>query len=608
MYTEYNGQNVSNNNNESNQTNAQRVKRSDLYHNPNDDKETKGNKFLSMVWKILLVVIVFITLFLGLIQFGVISLSSNIIPNAIVFNQNEIGMKKGTGYQLVTTVLPVNAENKQIVYESSNPSVATVNEITGYIKAIRNGTAVITARTLINDKTVECVVNVGDTNIPVNKLSIKEKIVSLAAGYTSALSYDVTPKNATENSLNFTSSDSSIATVDEHGVVTALKAGTAIITASTNNNIVTDKMQVTVYSKGAGTVVDDDVYQTENYPDSVSIPSEKSISLGAELQLEATVLPSNAVSILSFTSTNPNVATVTNDGVVKAVGVGTTEIVAKTINGKSAVCRLTVGNFSINLKKIHITTRYSFLQIGQKKKLYVSYEPTNASNPTVKWSSSNSNIVTVDQAGNIQAKAVGRATITVEHVVDSKSGQSAVAPDTIEIEVGGNSSIIELKSLSIGKSSRNVFIGSTEQITPVFDPSNATYTSVTYTSSDPSIASVDSNGNVLGNKEGTATITVKANRSAVSAATTVYVKNNPAQGVELSTTDVSLSVNDTTTLNSTVKPSNASIKTVTYTSSNPSIATVDQSGIIKGISAGTTTITVTPNGGGAPSTCLVTVK
>ena len=178
MYTEYNGQNVSNNNNESNQTNAQRVKRSDLYHNPNDDKETKGNKFLSMVWKILLVVIVFITLFLGLIQFGVISLSSNIIPNAIVFNQNEIGMKKGTGYQLVTTVLPVNAENKQIVYESSNPSVATVNEITGYIKAIRNGTAVITARTLINDKTVECVVNVGDTNIPVNKLSIKEKIVS----------------------------------------------------------------------------------------------------------------------------------------------------------------------------------------------------------------------------------------------------------------------------------------------------------------------------------------------------------------------------------------------------------------------------------------------
>ncbi|MBQ8892166.1 MAG: Ig-like domain-containing protein [Bacilli bacterium] len=610
MYTEYDGQSQNgtddkknNNTNKDDWTkNAnQNIINQELYHHPGD-KESKENRFLGVVWKILLVAIVFITLFLSLIQFGVISLASSAIPNAIVFNQNEIGMKRGTGYQLVTTVLPANAENKQVVYESSDPSVATVNEVTGYIKALKNGTAVITARTLINDKKVECKVNVGDTNITVSNLSLKEKIVSLAAGYTSALSYNVTPSNATEINFNFSSSDTSIATVDEKGVITAVKEGTVNITVATNNNVVVDQATVTVYNKGTNTVVDGETVQTNAYPVSVSIPTEKSISVGAELQLPVTVSPSSAISTLSFTSSNPNVATVTNDGVVKAIGVGSTDIVAKTINGITAVCHVTVGNFSISLKKIHITTRYSYLQVGQKKKLYVSYEPTNASNPTITWSSSDSNIVSVDGAGNIIAKAVGRATIT------ATTTSSGVDPDTIEIEVGGNSSIIELKTLSIGKASRDLFIGSTEQITPVFDPKNATYTSVTYTSSDSSVASVDSSGKVLGIKEGQATITVKANRSSVSASTIVNVKNNPSQSVELSSTDVTLTINDTFTLNSKVLPTNASIRTVTYTSSNPSVATVDQLGIIRGVSAGTTTITVTPNGGGSPSTCLVTVR
>ena len=629
MYTEFKGQNISNDNHDNNdnqtsdnsknivekkseETNAtmQTTKKvepklaieSNLYKDPDKDERTIGNKFLSGVSKILLVIIVIITVFLSLIQFGVISLASKILPNAIILNQTEIGIKKGKRYQLVSDVFPANAESKQIVYESSDPSVATVNEVTGYIKALKNGTAIITARTVINDKKVECVVNVGDTNISASNLSLKEKQINLAAGYTSTLSYNISPKNATDIELNFTSSDSSIANVNKNGVITALKEGTAIITAATNNNMLVDQAYVTVYKTGTNTVVNGDIVETQSYPKSINIPSDKSVSIGAELQLEADIEPKNAISELSYISSNQNVATVTNDGVVRALGVGDTDIIAKTVNGNTSVCHLSVGNYSVKLSKIRITTRYSFLQLGQKKKLYVSYEPTNASNPTIKWVSSNPSVVTVDNAGNIKAMGVGNAQITAESV------EGTILTDVIDIEVGGGSSVVDLKGLSVDRSTRDVYVGSTEQITPVFDPANATYKAVTYISSNPSVATVDSSGNVLGIREGQTTVNIKSNRSTASADVVINVKNNPATSVELNSTDVKLKVSETFTLNSTVKPSNASIKTVTYMSSNPSIATVDQLGIIRGLSSGTTTITVTPNGGGSPSTCLVTVN
>lgn len=591
MHTEYNSQNVLNQNIETNEV---------IYHNSNENND--GNKFLSVLWKILLVIIVFSVLFLSLIQFGVISLASSVVPDTVVLNQNEIGIKKGKGYQLVTTVLPVNASNKQVVYESSDSTVASVNPVTGYITALKDGTAVITAKTLINEKVTECVVNVGNVNIPVSSLNIKEKNINLAAGYSETLSYSVLPSNATEINLNFTSSDSSVAKVDSKGVVTGVKAGNAVITVATNNNIVTDVAYVTVYKKGTTTVVEGETVKIDNYPKKVNIPSEKNISLGAEVQLETTITPESSIDTLSFSSSNLNVATVTNDGVVKAVGTGSADIVVKTINNLTSVCHVTVGNFSIKLKKIYITTRYSYLQVGMKKKLFMAYEPINASNPSVTWTSSNPNVVSVDSAGNIVAKTVGSAKITVQSV-------DGTFKDEMDIDVGGADNIVELSNMSLPKSTTDLYIGSTEQITPKFDPSDATYKTVTYISSDPNIASVDSNGQVKGLKEGKATITVRVNRSNnISANMVVNVKNKSSISVELNKTAVTILENDTDTLIATVKPSNASNKTVTYTSSDPNIATVDQSGVIKAISKGTTTITVTPNGGGTSSTCLVTIS
>lgn len=100
MYTEYNSQNI--------------------YEKPdNYEKPEKPNRFFSVLWKILLVIIVLILLFLLLIKLGVISLTSSIAPEAILLNTNEVGIKKGILIMLVSTVLPDNATNKQVVWTSS---------------------------------------------------------------------------------------------------------------------------------------------------------------------------------------------------------------------------------------------------------------------------------------------------------------------------------------------------------------------------------------------------------------------------------------------------------------------------------------------------------
>ena len=261
MYTEYNSQNTYN-----------EVNVEEFESNSNNNKGSQ--KIFSIIWKILLVILLFIFLFLGLIKFGVISLNSSIAPEAILLNQNEIGIKKGGTYQLISTIVPENANNKQVIWSSSDPSIATVNEVSGYVKGIKKGTAVITVKTLINDKTSECVVNVEDKNVLVTKININEKYISLAVGYSHSLSYRTTPSNATELSLNFTSSDPSVVTIDSKGIIKGIKPGSAIITVASNNGLVKDTTYVTVYKKGNTNVVSGESIATNNYPSKIELTNQ----------------------------------------------------------------------------------------------------------------------------------------------------------------------------------------------------------------------------------------------------------------------------------------------------------------------------------------------
>lgn len=587
MYTEYNSNNVSNANN--------------VNFNQTNDYDEKPNKFLSVLWKILLVIIILIIGFLLLIKFKVLSFTSSVMPNAIVLNQNEIGIKKGKGYQLVSTVLPENAENKQVVWESSDPKIVSVNSITGYITGVKEGSATITVKTVINDISTDCIVNVSGKNILVSKIVLNEKRISLAVGYTHNLTYQITPKNATENDLIFTSSDSSVATVNQSGVIQGLKEGNAIITVSSSNGLAKDTTYVSVYKKGSSTVVDGEPIKTDNYPKSLTVsPQTLNLKLGGSSQLIASVLPEKANNQISWSSTNSRVATVDSNGLVSAVGMGSATIIARTINDITYNVNVLVGNYSKDVRSILVTTNYISLAVSNSKQLAVAFTPADASNKNVFWTSSNPSVATVDKYGVVKAISPGS---TIIKATSEDGGYT----DTATIEVVNYDNIIEEKSIAFDSSSYTVGIGSTKSLIPIITPSNATFKSVRFESSNPSIATVDENGVVRGLKEGTVSITATTNRNRLKATTTIIVKYINATSVKVNTTNVNIAKNETFTLVATVLPSDATNKKVSYTVSDSNIATIDQNGIITGKNAGTTTITITPSEGN-PATVLVNVK
>lgn len=585
MYTEYNSNNVSNVNN----------------FNQVNDYDEKPNKFLSVLWKILLVIIILIIGFLLLIKFKVLSFTSSVMPNAIVLNQNEIGIKKGKGYQLVSTVLPENAENKQVVWESSDPKIVSVNSVTGYITGVKEGSATITVKTLINDISTDCIVNVSGKNILVSKIVLNEKRISLAVGYTHSLTYQITPKNATENDLIFTSSDSSVATVNQSGVIQGLKEGNAIITVSSSNGLAKDTTYVSVYKKGASTVVDGEPIKTDNYPKSLTVsPQSLNLKLGGSSQLIASVLPEKSNNQISWSSTNSRVATVDSNGLVSAVGMGSATIIARTINDITYNVNVLVGNYSKELRSILVTTNYITLAVSNSKQLAVAFTPADASNKNVFWTSSNPSVATVDKYGVVKAISPGS---TIIKATSEDGGYT----DTATIEVVNYDNIIEEKSIAFDSSSYTVGIGSTKSLIPIITPSNATFKSVRFESSNPNIATVDENGVVRGLKEGTVSITATTNRNRLKATTTIIVKYINATSVKVNTTNVNIGKNETFTLVATVLPNDATNKKVSYTVSDSSIATIDANGIITGKNTGTTTITITPSEGN-PATVLVNVK
>ena len=586
MYTEYNSNNISGN-----------------YGNPDDYKESKTNKFFGVVWKVLLVIIILIIGFMLLIQFGVISFSSSIMPDAILLNQNEVGIKKGKSYQLVSTVLPENANNKQVIWTSSDPKIVKVNETTGYITGVKEGTAIITVKTLINDISTDCVVNVTGKDVLISGISFYQKNINIAVGYTHTLSYAVNPKNASGTNLTFSSSDPSVAIVNQDGIIKGLKEGNAIITVSARNGIVKDTTYVTVYKKGTTTVVNGSPITTTIYPKSIKLDNTTlNLKQGTTSQVIATISPSNANQSISWSSSNPRVATVDSNGLIRAVGIGTATIIARTVNDLTANIKVTVGDYSLNVKNIMITTNYIVLPVGISKQLAVAFTPANASNKTVSWSSSNPSVATVDNSGNVKAISPGSA------IIKATSNDGGYT-DTATIEVSSNRNEIAAKTIAFAESSYTVGVNGTISLTPIITPSNATFKSVRFTSSDSSIATVDENGVVKGIKEGTVNITAENYNNHLKATTTVIVKYIPVTSVKLSvSSEVTIKNGENTTIVATVLPSNASIKTVTYKSDNPSIATIDNNGIVTGKGIGRTTITIIPNGGGTQATTIINVK
>ena len=241
------------------------------------------------------------------------------------------------------------------------------------------------------------------------------------------------------------------------------------------------------------------------------------------------------------------------------------------------------------------------LDVGESSTLTATITPDNATDKSVTWESSASGVATVDTSGKVTAVSVGTATITA--TAADGSGEKATCSVTVNA-----AAIVPVESVSLDKTSLELTEGGTARLTATILPDNATNKNVTWSTSDASIATV-TDGVVTAVAPGTATITVTTEDVGKTAtcAVTVAAATVPVTGVTLNKTSTSLYVGDTETLTATVAPDNATDRAVNWTSSNPSVATVEN-GVVTAVGAGTATITVTTQDNDYTASCTVTVS
>ena len=252
----------------------------------------------------------------------------------------------------------------------------------------------------------------------------------------------------------------------------------------------------------------------------------------------------------------------------------------------------------IHVSSVSVTPSSSSLIIGETVQLRATVLPEDATNKTVVWSSLGSEVATVSNSGLVTAKAEG--TTIIEATADGKSGTCAITVKKEHVAVS-----VAVSSVELSFDYLELIEGDSKTITAAVKPDDATDKTVTWSTSDASVATVE-NGIITAIKEGTATITAKAGDKSAECRVTVAKKVITVASVELNKTSLELVEGDSETLTATVKPDDATDKTITWSTSSAEIAAVDATGKVTAVAEGSATITAAA--GSQMAACEVVVK
>ena len=460
--------------------------------------------------------------------------------------------------------------------------------------------------------------------------------------------------SGTKKKIKWSSSKKSVATVNKKGKVTAKKKGTAIITAKAGKTKYTCKVTV-------------------RQPVTSVKLNKKSVTLkkkGASVTLKAKLKPSSANNkTVTWTTSNKKVATVNAKGKVTAVGNGkcTITAVAKDGSKKKASCKITVKIPVVKTTKLTLNkSKATLTKKGQTLQLTAAITPKNATNKTLTWKSSNTKTATVSKTGKVTAVGNGTATITVAATDGSR--KSAACKVTVNIpdkpapttpaptkpvdptpEPSSNvkkATGIATTDISVDYNETQYMVGDTITLKAVVQPSNATDKRITWTSSDPSVATIDANGKITMQKPGTCNITAAAYNWGVPSEWIATVERynwtlqhqmeefQPRASVSITVTpaytqldeihfdepdgfnaitEKMIGIGSTKTMPVRINTAYTAPKhaELVYRSENTSIATVDQNGVITGKAKGYVRITVTtkyPKADGTYPKCAATYR
>ncbi|MDE6272513.1 MAG: Ig-like domain-containing protein [Muribaculaceae bacterium] len=499
-------------------------------------------------------------------RFNIVRYIGQVDPTSIAIPA-ELEMNVESTYTLQASLSPSNTTETDIDWKSSNSGIVSVNS-SGTLSANNTGTAKITATTT-NGLTATCNVTVVR---PVNSLSIAET-GDLHVGDARKLNITIDPSNATDKTIEFNSSNPSVVSVSQDGVVSAKALGSVVITARAKS--------------GVSASVNINVVPTP--VTSISLPASTIINVGESSTLDAVIYPSNATyKTLTWHSSDTSVARVDAFGKVTGVAIGVADITAKAHNEVSATVRVSV--VPIEVTSIELSASDLNLAVGKSASLSAKVLPQNATDKTVVWSTSDENVAIVNEAGRVTATGVGSAVITAR----TSNGISAICNVTVDIPV--TSLIIDYAAM--GLSDNTAQLKATEQIMikVIINPEDATDKTLTFMSTDPTKASVSSDGVVTANSVGTALITVTAT-SGVKTVFNIKVIPTPAESITLNVEEEDLEVGEELNIVAMIAPVTTTDKTIIWTSSNPNVASVSNSGVVKALSLGETNITATASNG-----------
>ena len=481
---------------------------------------------------------------------GAVTATKEITVESITLsNISEMGVQEQKS--LKATLEPSYAPSKNIVYKSSNTSVATIDD-NGNIKSLSTGVTTITATNGIATATKE--IYVEDIHLGLTKEIELKSTASLKAQISPSklpTKYEIPSQNIT-----YKSSNEKVATIDTNGQVEGLSTGKTTITAT--NGVVTATKEL--------------------YVESIALPDISEIAVGSTRRLKATFNPSNQkvpsqnITYKSFdritvigkngekhelrapAATN---ATIDENGNLKGLDTGYAEVIAT--NGIVTDSKI-IAVESISFSNV------TAIGIKQKVNLGAKVYPTRSTNQNITYKSSNTRIATVDNNGNIEGLSPGKTTITATN---------GIATSSKEIYVQS----ITLPNIS------EIAVDSTASLKATITPSTGTNQDITYESSNRIVATINKDGTITGKSPGKTTIT--ATNGAVTATKEIYVES-------ITLPDIStIALGSPTSLKATITPSTGTNQNITYKSSDTKIATIDKNGNVEGKSPGYVDITAT---------------
>ena len=507
-----------------------------------------------------------------------------LLATSLSLNQSVASLNVGDTIKLTATVLPEDATNKDVVWASSNPSVATVST-DGLVTALKAGETTIVAKTADGSNlsaTCKVVVN----NIMAATISLNTSDLELEIDETSQLIATIYPSNATNKAVTWKSSNTSIATVSSNGVVTAKSPGTATITVTTTDGSnLSATCRVTVLERKATSIV------LNTY--------SLSLYVNQTANLTATVYPSDAANkTVTWKSSNTAVATVNDNGLVKAISAGNATVTATTTDGSNLSASCSVKVSIIPVTSISVNQTNLTLDVSETYQLVATILPSNATYQTVTWTSSNSSVARVSDTGLITPVSPGTTTIKAK----TTDGTNLTASCQVTV-------VKRVKSISLNQSSLTLTLPETAQLTAIITPSDATNKVLQWTSSNTGVAKVDNNGFITSVAAGTATIkATTTDGTNLSASCQVTVIKQYVTSITLNESKLVMHLGETAQLIADVEPYNASNKVLSWSSGNTSIARVDNNGLVTAISDGTTYIRATATDGSyIYANCIVEV-